>query len=76
MSVVPFIPTRPYVELVSPGTLHSGEVFYWLEFCEPAEVGRTIVWDGTDYDEGLEAAGEWQAEGVHFINSVQTGRPH
>ena len=67
-----FAPAAGYVDLVSPGSLPTGETFYALVYHHTIEEGGGIdvVWSGTDYGEALNAAGGWTEEGTRFVDSV------
>ncbi len=60
---------RPCAVLHSPGRLKTGERFYILDYL-PAEHdggGQCGFWDGTDYDEGLAAALDFEKEGTRVF---------
>jgi len=74
-TVLHFDPPTAFVELVSPGTLKSGERFYSLVYyaTEAEGGGHFEMWDGTDRREGLEAARDFQVEGVRFVDRTGDG---
>ena len=72
MLPAPSVPVRPYVELSSPGILHSGERFFILHYL-PTEAeggGQCNVWDGTSYDAAIEAADYWERYGTPCNDTV------
>ncbi len=74
-TILPFRPRDrpPHVELKLLGTRHDGRPFYVLDLVE-AE-GTCIVWDGETYAAGLDAARDWEADGVPVVDLVG-GRAH
>lgn len=75
MSVVPFTPkSAPRIILDSgivktSDDLPPGSTVYWLEFRDGD--GALIVWEGATYEAALDAASEWQSDGVRLIDRAR-----
>ena len=77
-TITPLALVVPFVELWSPGRLHTGERFFVLDYHVPETEGGGIcgVWNGTSYEEGLAAGRHWQASGMRFLDHANRGVAH